>query len=378
LSTDRPDLSPHIEREALTMVVFIGADVHKNSHTFVAVDRAGKQIGQLTVAANSRGHEKAYRWACKAFIDQDRRWGIEDCRHLTGLLERELIAHGEAVVRVPTRLMARQRATARTRGKSDPIDALAVARALAREEELPAAVTDEHARKIRLLLARREDLVAERTRAVNRLRWHLHELDPDLDPPARALTSASTRTRVRGFLEARDGIVAELASMVLDDIDRLCALVGELDRRIKELVARQAVQLLEIPGCAELTAAKILGETAGIGRFTSETKYAMFAGCAPIPVWSGKNAGRVRLNRGGNRQLNCALHRIAVTQIRLEGPGRDYYARLRASGKTTMEALRCLKTAIAPRVWRVLTRAQTSTLARSLPQPPAACYAPAA
>ena len=98
------------------MVVLIGADVHKNSHTFVAVDAAGKQIGQITVRATHAGHEKAYRWARKSFIEQDRRWGLEDCRHLTGLLERDLLAHGEPVVRVPAKLMARQRAAARTRG----------------------------------------------------------------------------------------------------------------------------------------------------------------------------------------------------------------------------------------------------------------------
>src|SRR5699024_4795746 len=92
------------------MVVLIGADVHKNSHTFVAVDAAGKQIGQITVRATHSGHEKAYRWARKSFIEQERRWGLEDCRHLTGLLERDLLAHGEPVLRVPAKLMARQRA----------------------------------------------------------------------------------------------------------------------------------------------------------------------------------------------------------------------------------------------------------------------------
>jgi transposase len=88
----------------------------------------------------------------------------------------------------------------------------------------------------------------------------------------------------------------------------------------------------------------------------------MFAGCAPIPVWSGKTEGRVRLNRGGNRQLNCAIHRIAVTQIRLEGPGKEYYERLREQGKTVMEALRCLKNQIARRIWRTLTRTHAGVL----------------
>lgn len=347
------------------MVVLIGADVHKNSHTFVAVDAAGKQIGQITVRATHSGHEKAYRWARKSFIDQDRRWGLEDCRHLTGLLERDLLAHGEPVVRVPAKLMARQRAAARTRGKSDPIDALAVARALAREDDLPAAFTDEQAREVKLVLARREDLVAERTRVINRLRWHLHELDPEVDPAPRALTHRPAQERVQELIEASEGIVAEIAGMVLADLERLCSMIDELDARLRVMVRDLEPQLLEIPGCAELSAAKIIAETAGIERFTTESKFAMFAGCAPIPVWSGKTEGRVRLNRGGNRQLNCAIHRIAVTQIRLEGPGKEYYERLREQGKTVMEALRCMKNQIARRIWRTLTHAHAEALANT-------------
>jgi len=351
------------------MVVLIGADVHKNSHTFVAVDAAGKQIGQITVRATHSGHEKAYRWARKSFIEQERRWGLEDCRHLTGLLERDLLAHGEPVLRVPAKLMARQRAAVRTRGKSDPIDALSVARALAREDDLPTAFTDEQAREVKLLLARRDDLIAERTRVINRLRWHLHELDPELDPAPRSLTHGPAQKRVHEVLDASDGVVAEIAGMVLDDLERLCKLIGELDVRIRSRVRDVEPVLLEIPGCAETTAAKIIAETAGIERFATEAKYAMFAGCAPIPVWSGKTEGRVRLNRGGNRQLNCAIHRIAVTQIRVEGPGKEYFERLREQGKTKMEALRCLKNAIARRIWRTLTRAHEQQSATNAPAP---------
>src|SRR5699024_12136991 len=120
------------------------------------VDAASNHIVHIPALAPHTAHEKAYRWARKQFIEQDRRWGLEDCRHLTGLLERDLLAHGEPVVRVPAKLMARQCAAARTRGKSDPIAALAVARAMAREDDLPAAFTDEQAREGKLVLARRE------------------------------------------------------------------------------------------------------------------------------------------------------------------------------------------------------------------------------
>nr|WP_234382114.1 transposase [Streptomyces dysideae] len=119
-------------------------------------------------------------------------WAVEDCRHLSRRLERDLLAAGERIVRVPPKLMANCRSAARTYGKSDPIDALAVARAALREPDLPTACLDGVAREIRLLVDHRDDLVAERTRIINKLRWHLHEIDPGLDPPARCLTVPST------------------------------------------------------------------------------------------------------------------------------------------------------------------------------------------
>src|SRR5699024_2200903 len=172
-------------------------------------------------------------------------------------------------------------------------------------------------------LARREDLVAERTRVINRLRWHLHELDPEVDPAPRALTHRPAQERVRELVEASEGIVAEIAGMVLADLERLCSSISELDARLRAMVQDLEPELLEIPGCAGLSAARVLAETAGIKRFATESKFAMFAGCAPFPVWSGETEGRVRLNRGGNRQLNCAIHRIEIGRASCRERGRS-------------------------------------------------------
>ncbi|WP_205762141.1 IS110 family transposase [Arthrobacter mobilis] len=324
------------------MVVVFGTDVHKKTHTVVAVDAAGRELGQVTVPATAAGHGRALRWARNRFAEADRVWGIEDCRHLSARLEQDLLAAGETVVRVFARLMARSRASARTRGKSDPIDALAVARAVLREPDLPRACHDAASRELKLLVDRREDLVAERTRAVNRLRWHLHELDPGMDPAPLSLDRAAVRDRLKDWLAGRDGIVAELAAEILGDIDPLTGRVNDLERRISRLVADCEPRLLALPGCGPLTAAKLVGEI----------------------------AGRVRLNRGGNRQVNCALHRIAVTQIRLPGPGRDYYRRKLAEGKSTTEALRCLKRQLAKTVHKTLTT--TAPAAETACQPAAA------
>src|SRR5918998_1841121 len=174
-------------RENRTMIT-IGIDAHKRTHTAVAVDELGRQLGTKTTrATTTEDHLSIIRWADQ--FGAERTWAVEDCRHLSRRLERDMLAAGETIVRVPTKLMAHARDAARTYGKSDPIDALAVARAALRHPDLPAARLDGPGRELRLLVDHREDLVNERTRCINRLRWHLHELDPSWDPTARSLSS---------------------------------------------------------------------------------------------------------------------------------------------------------------------------------------------
>jgi transposase len=338
--------------EATTMVV-VGADVHKHSHTFVAVDEVGRKIGEKTVRAITAGHAEAVMWSRERFGNEVV-WAIEDCRHLSARLERDLFGFGQKVVRVPPKLMAQTRASARTRGKSDPIDALAVARGFLREPDLPVASHDEMSRELKLLVDRREVLVAQRTATINRLLWRVHELDPERAPKPRSLDLAKHRGILGDWLGTLEGLIAELARDELADITRLTEAINALAKRIGERVREIAPVLLAMPGCGELTAAKLLGETAGVTRFKSEPAFARHAGVAPVPVWSGNTAGRVRMTRSGNRQLNAALHRIAVTQIRLDGLGQAYYRHRLAQGDSTPEALRCLKRRLARTVFRHL------------------------
>jgi transposase len=303
-------------------MVVVGADVHKQTHTFVAVDEVGCKIAEKTVKAVAAGHAEAVMWARERFGGQVV-WAIEDCRHLSARLERDLLTAGQQVVRVPPKLMAMSRKSARTRGKSDPIDALAVARGFLREPDLPIASHDEVSRELKLLVDRREVLVAQRTATINRLLWRIHELDPERAPKPRSLDLAKHRRILGDWLDTVDGLVAELVRDELADITRLTEVINTLAKRIGARVRQVAPMLLGMPGCAELTAAKLVGEAAGVTRFKSEAAFARHAGVAPVLVWSGNTAGRVRMTRSGNRQLNAALHRIAVTQIRLDGLGAD-------------------------------------------------------
>jgi transposase len=335
-------------------MVVVGTDVHKRTHTFVAVDEVGRKLGEKVVAATTGGHAKALVWA-RAEFGTDVVWGIEDCRNLSARLERDLLSAGQHVVRVAPKLMAQSRASARTRGKSDPIDALAVAQAVLRHPDLPVAAHDEVSRELKLLVDRREDLVGQRTSTINRLRARVHELDPSAEPKPASLHREGPRALLRRWLDTQSGLLAELARDELADITRLTAAIDDLGTRIGERVRHAAPALLALPGCGELTAAKLVGETAGVNRFKSEPAFARHSGVAPIPVWSGNTAGRVRLTRSGNRQLNTALHRIAITQIRLlDSPGHAYYRKRLAVGNSTNEALRCLKRRLARTVFQRL------------------------
>ncbi len=336
-------------------MMVLGCDPHKRSITCGAVQAAtGVARGSKTAAADLDGFDVLVRWA--RALGGERVWAIEDCRHVSGRLERFLVARGERVVRVPPKLMAGARDGARTRGKSDAIDALAVARAAVREgvQTLPTAWLDERALELRLLVDHRDDLVAARTRDQARLRWHLHDLDPTFHVPARALDRPLWWRRVSARLDrGPDSVRVRIARALLEQIRAQTTSIRALEAELAQLARNYAPDLLAERGCGPLTAAKLIGEFAGADRFATDAKAARTAGTAPIPASSG-NRTRHRLDRGGNRQLNCALHRLAVNKGIWDPDSAAYLARKQAEGKTRKEALRCLKRHLTRRVWRLL------------------------
>jgi transposase len=334
------------------MGVIVGIDAHKRTHTVVAIDESGRKVGErTTTATTTEAHLELVRWAER--FGTDRRWAVEECRHLSRRLEADLLAGGEEIVRVPPKLMAHARDAARTYGKSDPIDALAVARAALREPDLPPARLDGPSREVRLLVDHREDLVPQRTGHVNRLRWHLHELDPAWDPAPEALIRFKQLDLTAARLDGVDGPVARIARDLVGRIRELTTAANALEREILQVVAALAPTLLSVPGCGGLTAAKLLAETADVRRFRSKDAFARHNGTAPLPVWSS-NAVRHRLSRTGNRQLNAAIHRIAITQKRIHEPARVYLQRRIGAGNTRVEALRVLKRKLSDVVYRAL------------------------
>jgi transposase len=335
-------------------MIVVGVDPHKNTHTAAAVTRAsGELAGQLTVAARSQGHEELLLWARR--LGEDRLFAIEDCRHVSGSLERFLIARGERVVRVPPKLMGKARGSARSFGKSDAIDALAVARAALREPELAPARLAGPELELKLLADHREDLLGEANRTYNRLRWHLHDLDPDLCGLGRGrLNRPGWMVRLsRQLARLEQSMRVRICREQLRRLRGLAREIAAAESELERLVRAQAPQLLKLPGCGPLSAAKLIAEVAGVERFADDARLAMLAGVAPLDASSGRQQ-RHRLNRKGNRQLNLALHRIAVTQARVHAPAREFLARKQAEGKGRREALRCLKRHLARVVFKLL------------------------
>ncbi|NYI77110.1 IS110 family transposase [Nocardioides panzhihuensis] len=334
----------------------IGADSHKRTHTVVALDEVGRRLATKTVRTNDEGHLALVEWAAQ-FADRDDegvRFALEDCRHLTRRLESDLLAAGHRVIRVPTRLMAGVRQSSREPGKSDPIDAEAVALAALRHADLPVAELDGPAREVKLLSDHRRDLVVQRTRIAAQVRWHLHELDPDLQVPSRGLRRQCVVAELLEEMDRFEGVVARLARGLLERCSELTDQINTLEKELRDLVRQLAPSLLDIPGCGVLSAAVIVGETAGVHRFRNKDAYARFTGTAPVPVWSGSSKGKVRLNRGGNRSMNCALHMIAVTQARGVGPGKTYLDKQLARGKDRVAGLRLLRRRLSDAVFTAL------------------------
>jgi transposase len=336
-------------------VITIGIDPHKHTHTAAAVeDATGQFLDELTVPATDAGAERLHAWASALAEGEELRFALEDVRNVSGRLERFLLAQQELVLRVGTRLMAGTRKTARTYGKSDSIDALAIARAALREPGLPRATYEPRLRELKLLVDHREDLVTERTAVSSRLRWHLHELDPGLEPFARTLN----REHVRRSLAQRlgryeQGVQVRICRELLIRIGEITRVEQALRAEIAKLVRPLAPRLLALSGVGDLIAARLLAEAGGPGRFPTDSQLARHAGCAPIEVSSGRMR-RHRLSRMGNRKLNAALHQVALTQSRVHPEARAYLDKKRAEGKTTKEAFRCLKRHLVRSVWKAL------------------------
>ena len=335
------------------MKVLIGVDPHKASVAVAAVDEAtGELLERASFPQDRTGLRALERWAERF---PERRWALENAGGLGRHLAVRLAASGESVVDVPPKLSARVRVLSSGNArKNDGVDALATALAASGNECLAAVDPEAASEALRLLSERREDLVAERTRALNRL----HALLRDLVPGGVARTlSANRAARILRGIRPKGGASARLrrrlASEVLRDIRTLDRKIADLNGRIEAEVEASGTTLTEIFGIGSILAARIIGTVGDVTRFPTKAHFASYSGTAPLEASSGEVV-RHRLSLAGNRHLNYALHMVATCQARSDARGRVYYRKKMAEGKSRKEALRCLKRRISDAVFRSL------------------------
>ena len=328
----------------------IGIDTHKATLAACAVDDLGRPVAEATFANDPAGHLAFIAWARS--IASEATIGVEGSSSFGGPLARSVQAAGLLVREVPPHLSRVERQRTRRPGKSDPGDALAIARVTARETNLPPIRLPDRTSELKLLLGAREDLVAEGTRVRNRLHAHLLALVPGYGAKVANLVAARHRATAGRLLRGNPAVEAELARTLLVRLARLEREVVALTARIGLGVAGHP--LLGLPGAGPITVARLIGEVGDVRRFRSADALAALAGVAPIPASSGQ-IQRMRLNRGGNRQLNRALYVIAVTQSRFHPPAKAYVTRrMTVDGKTWREAIRALKRLLVRPVFRLL------------------------
>jgi transposase len=334
------------------MEVLIGVDPHKGSVAVAAIDEAtGELLERASFPQNRVGLRSLERWARRF---PERRWAMENAGGLGRHLAVRLAGSGESVVDVPPKLSARVRvlSTGNAR-KNDRLDALATALAASRTGRLAQVDPEAASEVLRLLSERREDLVAERTRALNRLHGLLRDLVPG--GVARKLSPDRAARILRGIrpkgTSAR--LRRRLASEILRDVRTLDRKIADLNRRIEAEVEASGTTLTQIFGIGPILAARIMGTVGDVGRFPTKGHFASYSGTAPLEASSGQ-AVRHRLSLAGNRRLNYALHMVAVCQARSDARGGAYYRKKIAEGKSPKEALRCLKRRVCDAVFRSL------------------------
>lgn len=331
----------------------IGVDPHKRSHTAVVLDEDEQVAAEVRVAVQRRQAQQLLAWA---EVWPQRYWAVENAGGLGRWLAQQLVAAGETVVDVPASLSARARKlSGDSARKSDQADARSVVIAARHHRRLHQVEGEDLTVAIRAAVERRAQLVDRRQSLMCQLHELLAELSPggvagrvSIDKASRLLR----RVRTYGLVDDERRVIAR---ELLEEWRWLNTRINRIERRLRDLLAVHGTTLTELHGLGDINAAKIIGVVGDPGRFPTEGHFAAYNATAPLEASSGE-VRRHRLNRGGNRQLNSVLHTVAKTQIRDHTPGRDYYRRKLAEGKTEGEALRALKRQLSDAVYRRLRR----------------------
>ena len=331
--------------------VFIGVDPHRLSATIEVVDET-----ETVLASGRFGTDKAGYSAMRRHVAsyRDRVWAVEGSNGAGRPLAQRLLADGEHVVDVPAKLSARARLldTGHNR-KTDAHDAHAVAVVAVRNRRLRVLSYDADLEVLRMLVDRREELTKAKVQAVNRLHRVLSELLPGQAKKDITVLQAKT---ILASVRPRDQVGKTRKLLALEYLAEMAAIekkVKASSKELKALVLARGSHLMDLTGVGPVVAARILADVGDVARFADRNRFASWTGTAPLDASSGEQI-RHRLSRAGNRKANHVIHIAAACQIRVDGPGRDYYRRKLAAGNTRMEAMRCLKRRISDALFRQL------------------------
>lgn len=334
------------------MDVAVGIDAHKDTLAVGVCGALGEVRAVREFANDPRSHRRLLIWV-RGFGDR-RVIGIEGAGVYGAGLVRHLAGAGEVVREVPAQLTFSERKRRPSQGKSDPCDALAIARAVLVDQSLPSAARDALADDLKVLCDHHDQLSRARTKAINRTHKHLTVLYPGYSKRLPRLTTKAGLKAAMRLASGDRSIRAELVRDLIAEIRRLDAQIGRVNARLATKVKDTGTTLTELNGVGKWVAARILGEIGGAERLGTRGGFAMLTGTAPLAASSGRTH-RHRLNRGGNRKLNRALHMVAINQLRTDARAKEYIARKQAEGKSGREALRCLKRQLANVVYRQLS-----------------------
>ena len=333
------------------MGVAIGVDSHKRTLAAAAVDDVGRPLGAVEVNNDAGGHQQLLEWI--GGFETGAAIGIEGSGNYGAAVGRFLLHQGHVVFEVPSLLAHREAKRMPARGKSDPSDAEAIARVTARGQGLVNIKRADIYEDLRLLVTRHDQLKTLASQLANRIHQDLVIAAPGYHLTVTKLVSEAALNRARRLLKSDHSVRADLARQRIEELRRVLHQQRETRRRIASMVLETQTSLTALTGIGGLTAAKILGELGGPTRLRSKAAWAMLTGVAPLLAASG-SVSRHRLNRGGNRQLNYAIHVAALTRLRHDPESVAYFNRSCAEGKSRAEAMRCLKRRVADVIYRQL------------------------
>lgn len=333
------------------MGVAIGVDSHKSSLAVGVLDEIGRTVSVSEFANDTRGHNALIEWIDR--WDPERVIGIEGSGNYGAGLARRLVQAGEDVREVPAFLSHRELKKNPSKGKSDVNDAIAIAQVVARGDGLSSPQRTELFQDLKLLSDHRDQLVRARTQLINRTHNDLVISHPGYEKGIPKLSSKKNLRAALTLLRGDHSVRAELIRDRIVELRRLNEKIGEIEKQIAGKVEESGTTLMQLRGIRFIMAAKILGEIGDPSRLRSKGSFAMLTGTAPLEASSGRTK-RHRLNRGGNRQLNYALHTMALARRRGDEDTKSYLARLQGEGKSDKEAMRCLKRHLSNVVYRQL------------------------